>query len=242
MKKQLNIYIHNRRGISTMYLVLCVSIGACIAQGTTNTHTGKVTVATNGFGLGFTHYTKAQTGAITTDFQTIAHPQSTSIRNDAFINAKPYVYAKINTAAALRLGYTHYRVISQGTKNSNTPRLTIGTTIGPSIGILKPYYISYQHARGDNSGPDIIQQNEETIQNTDSVYGPVSWTKGLNQLSARVGFHTDLHLAIDWNRSYYFQSCKIGVRIDYFPNSLPIIYSSHNQYFKSVYISYEVGK
>lgn len=230
---------HSR--MSLLFLVLCIGFGKCLAQSVKSIHTGKFIAATNGFGLGYTCYIKAQTRAISVDLQTISHPQSRSIQNEAFINSKPYIYAKINTAASFRIGYTHYKVLSTGTKNSPTPRIAIGTTLGPSIGFLKPYYVSYQHARGDGSGPDIIQQNTETIQNTDSVYGPVSWTRGLKHLSTRVGLHTDLHLAVDWNHSYYFQSCKIGVRLDYYPNSLPIMYKSTNQVFTSMYVSYEVG-
>ncbi|MEN8697253.1 MAG: hypothetical protein ABF317_08130, partial [Bacteroidia bacterium] len=123
-----------------------------------------------------------------------------------------------------------------------SPDILLGVSLAPSLGIMKPYYISYQHNRNDGTGPDIMQQNIETIQNKDSIYGPASWTNGFTKLSTTLGVHTDLHVALNWNHSYYFQSCKLGVRFDLYPRRLNIMYGANNQYFTSLYITYSSGK
>lgn len=213
-----------------------------MAQSYSNAKTGKFTLATNGFGIGYAQYIKNGRHLLSVDLQTISHPQETNVQNSSIVNPRTYVFAKVNAAASLRLGYTVYKELSGGDNGSLSPEVLIGFSGGPAIGITKPYYVSYQHRREDGSGLDVIQQNDETINNQDSIYGPVSWTRGFNKLKFTPGLHTDIHLAIKWNHSYYLQSCKIGVRLDYFPNQLKILYNTKSQLFTSIYIAYEVGR
>lgn len=212
------------------------------AQEKTHINTGKFILSTNGFGLGYSRYQEKNNSMFSVDLQTISHPQETNVQNSDIVNPRTYVYAKINSAASFRLGYTKYWYVNKGSEQSLSPQILMGATFGPSLGITKPYYIVYQHDREDGSDLDIIQQNQETLSNTDSIYGPVSWTKGFNQLAFSPGVHTDLHLAIKWKHSYYFQGCKVGVRFEYFPNQLEIMYNAENQIFSSIYFSYEVGR
>lgn len=221
-------------------LLVCSLPREVVAQN--NVNTGKFILATNGFGLGYSHHINRGRQLIFADVQTINHPLETKVQNARMVNSKTYSFAKINSAASLRIGYTAYKSLSSGRSGSLAPDILIGISAGPSLGILKPYYISYQHNREDGSGADIIQQNEETIHNSDSINGPVSWTRGFNKLTVSPGVHADIHIAINWNHSYYIKSCKMGVRLDYFPNHLNILYAAKNQSFTSLYITYEVGR
>lgn len=212
------------------------------AQNYERAKSGKFILATNGLGIGYSQYIKDGKSLLSADLQTISHPQETNVQNTSIVNPRTYVYAKVNSAASLRFGYTAYKTLSSGSNSSLSPAILIGWTAGPSLGITKPYYVSYQHNRKDGSGTDIIQQNEETINNQDSIFGPVSWTQGFKKLGFTPGAHADVHVAIKWNHSYYLQSCKLGVRFDYFPNQLNILYNAKSQYFTSLYIAYEVGR
>jgi hypothetical protein len=223
-----------------LFLFAYILPQAVIAQ--KNINTGRFILATNGFGVGYSHHMHEGEQLIFADIQTINHPLETNMQNPNTVNPKAYTFAKINSAASLRIGYTAYRLLSNGSNSSLSPQILGGISAGPSLGIIKPYYISYQHNREDGSGADIIQQNEETIHNSDSIYGPVSWTKGFNELAVSPGIHADIHIAINWNHSYYIQSCKMGVRLDYFLNNLNILYTAQNQYFTSIYIAYEIGR
>ena len=223
-----------------LYVVVCSLPQVVAAQQKVNA--GKFILATNGFGLGYSHRMNEGRQLIFADLQTINHPLETSVQNTNRVNSKTYVFAKVNSAAGLRIGYTTYKSLSSGSISGAAPQILIGLSAGPSLGIIKPYYISYQHSREDGSGADIIQQNEEIIHNSDSIYGPISWTRGFNKLTISPGIHVDIHLALNWNHSYYIQSCKMGVRLDYFPKGIDILYNAKNQVFTSLYITYEVGR
>lgn len=235
---------HILKYISKLFLLGLVGLTTFMvsAQNQSTINTGKFILSTNGFGTGYSHYYKENSRAIFVDLQTLRHPQETNVQNTSIVNPRSYVFAKVNSLASLRLGYSAYKILSNGSNESLSPQIALGVSVGPNLGIIKPYYVSYQHGRRDGTNIDIIQQNEETIQNSDSVYGPVSWTKGFNNLNFTPGIHTDIHLTINWNHSYYFQSCKIGVRFDYFINDPQILYNSKNQMFTAAYISYEIGR
>jgi len=230
--------------ITVLVLALLTLLPSTTAYGqdAKKIHFGTFTLATNGAGLGYTRYDDAKKRAIFVNLQTIHHSQETNSQNTRVINPRNYVYGKLNAAASLSSGYTAYKTISAGTKRYASPDILLGVSLAPSLGIMKPYYISYQHNRNDGTGPDIMQQNIETIQNKDSIYGPASWTNGFTKLSTTLGVHTDLHVALNWNHSYYFQSCKLGVRFDLYPRRLNIMYGANNQYFTSLYITYSSGK
>ncbi len=226
---------------SWLFVLLLFTANAA-AQTYGDAKTARFTLATNGIGIGYGQYLSTDDRMLTIDLQTISHPKETNVQNLSIVNPRAYVFGKISGAATLRLSYTTYKTLSSGTSGSLSPSISLGFAGGPSLGIMKPYYVSYQHSREDGSGPDIIQQNEETASNQDSIYGPVSWTRGFSELSFTPGLHADIHLAIKWNHSYYLQSCKMGVRLDYFPRSLEILYNTKSQYFTSIYIAYEVGR
>ena len=205
---------------------------------------GGLTVATNGVGgelnflLAPTSHIKNQKLALS--FQTTKHSRETKVQNNRYLNPKPYVYGKLNAAATLRLSYSISRQI--GRDKPNKPSVFVGLQAGPNLGILKPYYIGYDDNSEESTGPSIIIQNDETMGNQDSIYGPANWTIGLDELSFTPGIHISTQITINWNHSFYFQRWETGIRFDYFPRELEILHLANNKAFTSIYSSYIIGK
>jgi hypothetical protein len=209
-----------------------------------NGMSGGLTAATNGIGgelnalLTPSPLVKKQ--KITLSFQSIKHSRETKVRNARYVNPKPYVYGKLNGAATIRLSYSMSKQIGQ--HMTSKPSVFWGFSAGPSLGILKPYYIGYQSNAPESNSPALIPQSTETIANQDFIYGPATWTLGTDELSFKPGLHFATYLSINWNHSFYFQSWESGVRFDYFPQELEILHLANNKAFMSIYTSYLIGK
>jgi hypothetical protein len=205
---------------------------------------GGLTLATNGIGgelnALLTPTPLIENQKITLSFQSIKHSRETKIQNSRYVNPKPYVYGKLNGATTIRLSYSMSKQIGQ--RMTSKPSVFWGFSAGPSLGILKPYYIGYQSNAPESNSPALVPQSAETIANQDSIYGPAPWTLGTDELSFKPGLHFATYLSINWNHSFYFQSWESGVRFDYFPQELEILHLANNKAFMSIYTSYLIGK
>ena len=117
----------------------------------------------------------------------------------------------------------------------NSPKLFLGASIGPILGVIKPYYVSFDKLGEPNQ---IIIQNEGMLNKQDSIIGSVVWTKGLSELSYTPGIHFDLNFLVQWsnyNRAHKWQN---GIRINYFPEGLNILLRANNSSFISIYTQY----
>jgi hypothetical protein len=123
----------------------------------------------------------------------------------------------------------------------NKQNLFLGACFGPSIGILKPYYIGYLDPKSEDRQALIIVQNEETLQNQADIYGPANWTRGLYELTYKLGLHFDVNLGTNKNDLYLLQKWTTGARLDLFPQGLNVLYKTETQSFFSIYLSYKLG-
>jgi hypothetical protein len=204
---------------------------------------GGLTAATNGFGvdvLGVLSSKKAWVErSVSLNFQTLRVLKETKVQNSATTNPKSYVLAKVNAASTVRLALNLDRKL--GLAEFLMPTVAAGISGGPSLGILKPYYVGYQDPESKNMQPQIIVQNQETLDNQGYIYGPANWTNGLKELRYNLGLHADIHLNVTWNESFYAQQWKSGIRLDYFPKGLNVLYSYNTKVFTSIYTSYLIG-
>lgn len=210
------------------------------AQERTKELFGGINVSTNGYGVNFQSFFPMSNSkirhSITLHGQSIKHAQETRIKNTRYLNPNPYVLGKINAGAGLGIGFSSYYQI--GTNQGNSPKLYIGTSLGPILGIMKPYYILFDKLGGQNL---TIIQNENIIDKQDSIIGSVIWTKGLRELSFTTGLHLDINLSIQWKNYNRNQQWQNGIRINYFPYGLNILLKSQNSVFLSVYTQYTIS-
>jgi len=221
--------------ISSIWLLfMAISVDA---QETSKRTFGGINVSTNGYGIFLqSYFSKSNSkikNSITLHAQSIKHAQETRIKNSRYLNPNPYVLGKINAGAGLGINITSYYQI--GTNQGNSPKLYIGTSLGPILGVMKPYYVVFDKL-GDRN--QTIIQNENIINKQDSIIGGAIWTKGLRELSFTPGVDLDINLSIQWknyNRNHLWQN---GIRINYFPNGLNILLKTENSVYFSVYTRY----
>jgi len=186
---------------------------------------GGLTLATNGIGgelnALLTPTPLIENQKITLSFQSIKHSRETKIQNSRYVNPKPYVYGKLNGATTIRLSYSMSKQIGQ--RMTSKPSVFWGFSAGPSLGILKPYYIGYQSNAPESNSPALVPQSAETIANQDSIYGPAPWTLGTDELSFKPGLH---FCYVPFNKLesfFYFKVGNLELRFDYFPQELEIL-------------------
>ncbi|HCD67270.1 MAG TPA: hypothetical protein DEQ56_02200 [Bacteroidetes bacterium] len=199
--------------------------------------------ATNGFGINISTSLSSVTSnyqnCLSLDFQTLQTVNETKVQNQFTTNPKSFVLGKVNSAGALRIGYSISKRL--GNYLPNKQNLFLGACFGPSIGILKPYYIGYLDPKSEDRQALIIVQNEETLQNQADIYGPANWTRGLYELTYKLGLHFDVNLSTNKNDLYLLQKWTTGARLDLFPQGLNVLYKTETQSFFSIYLSYKLG-
>ena len=204
---------------------------------------GGLTAASNGFGViistSLSSANSTYQKGLSLDFQTLHAVNETKVQNPYTTNPKPFVLGKVNTAGTLRIGYSVSKRFSNYLPNKQN--LLLGICFGPSIGILKPYYIGYLDPTAEDRQALIVVQNDETLQNQEDIYGPANWTKGLSELNYKLGLNFDVHLSTDKNDVYLLQKWTTGARLDLFPHGLNMLYKTENQSFYSIYLSYKLG-
>ncbi len=224
-----------------IYLIWLLFAGVSVnAQEKSNELFGGPTISTNGYGAHFQSFFHESDSKINHSIlihcQSIKHAQEKRIKNSRYLNPNPYVLGKINAGAGLGIGIASYYQL--GTNHGNSPKLYIGTSVGPLIGIMKPYYVLFDKL-GDQNPTQI--QDENIINKQDSIIGGVSWTKGIRELTFTPGIHFDINLLVRWknyNRTHHWQN---GIRINYFPEGLDILIKAENHLFFSVYSQYSFG-
>ena len=223
--------------IHLFFLWLLLNALSVSAQNRSVELIGVINLSTNGYGIYVQScYPKTNSkikSAITLYGHTIKHAQEARIKNTKYINPNPYVLGKINAGGGIGLDFTSYHEI--GSHQGNSPKLYIGASLGPILGIMKPYYVLFDKTGQPNQ---IIIQDEGIINKQDSIIGSVVWTKGLSELSYTLGIHVDLNFLIQWrnfNRTHKWQN---GVRINYFPKGLNILLRAENSTFLSIYTQY----
>ena len=173
------------------------------------------------------------------NLQTLKHNEEAKVQNILFTNPKPYVYGKLNSAAALRLGYAMSRPLSS--RANGKPQLFLEIQTGASLAFTKPYMVRYQNPVDDNKNAIIVQQSEEVMQNQEHIYGPAGWARGFSEIKNTPGFHMAIDLSINWNESFHYKKWDVGVQADFYPSSINVLYQADNQIFAGIYSRYSWG-
>ncbi len=199
-------------------------------------------ISSNGIGLSFVSNLEPvnqRTDYWSISMSTLKHDKELKVQNPNFINPKPYIYGKQNAAAVVRanLGSS---ISLAGRGEQNVSHL-IGFEVGPSIAIIKPYYVYTQELDNQRFNPTLDIQDPSNKATQENVLSAAGWTEGLSELTANLGIHLDVNLKSEWNQTYRKQRTKTGIRLDYFFNDIGILYGQENQLFLSYYLSYQIG-
>ncbi|NJC24580.1 hypothetical protein [Neolewinella antarctica] len=104
--------------------------------------------------------------------------------------SRSYTYGKENQLYALRFAFGTRKYLSEKARNRG---VAVGYSyeFGPTLGILKPYFLEAKLSDGQFSTVDIRHtgENTERFLNQDVIFGGSSWATGLDEIGLRPGVH-----------------------------------------------------
>ena len=169
-----------------------------------------------------------------------------------FNSSRSYVYGKVNSVMNLRAGVGMKRYLSEKARRKG---LAIGYNleVGPSIAILKPYYLDLIYIIDDDSRDFEIRserytdENAEKFLNDSDIYGSSGFFKGFSDISIVPGIQGKA--ALHFSLGAYDKVVKavdIGVMADLYIKKIPILvdsdFISNKPYFVKLFLKFEIGK
>jgi len=163
-------------------------------------------------------------------------------------SSKAFIYGKQNRFYALRAGIGKRRLFSEKAKRKS---IVVGVSyeFGPTLGILKPYYLKLKTFADGGSEPIITvekysQDNADLFLDGDLIFGGAEFRHGLDELKIRPGFHGKLGVNFSWGTNdKMVKAIEAGVMADLFFSSVPIMITEQNRpYFLNLYLTLQLGK
>ncbi len=164
-----------------------------------------------------------------------------------------YAYGKINSLINVRAGAGVKRYLSEKEKKNG---LAVGYTymIGPSLALLKPYYLDLIYVETFNQqqvfsirSEKYSEQNESLFLNDGSVSDRSPFYRGLDEIKVNGGLHgkLGLHLAMG-AYDEYVKAFETGVMFDIFISKIPIMLETENapnkRMFFKLYLNFQFGR
>jgi hypothetical protein len=171
------------------------------------------------------------------------HPKEVKQFNER-IGSGPYIYGKINFFYPVKLGVQEQFLLSNKA-NKNGVSITANVGGGLSLGLLRPYQLSYADSNGLQYFAGLGSTSKDTSRflNESPISGP-SIATGFNKLKLAPGAYTKVALRFDYAKyNELVSGLEVGVVAEYYTKKIPqMIFSKENNFFFSAYISLIFGK
>lgn len=167
--------------------------------------------------------------------------------------SKAFAFGKQNSVLNLRGGIGSKRFISEKAKRKG---IAVGYDyqFGPSIAILKPYYLQILYSVETGGTTDRVlrtekytPENAEKFTTYNDVFGGAGYFTGFDELSVVPGLQAQLGLFFSWGAfDKYVKALEIGIMADVYSKKLPIMIETENisnkPYFINFYVKFVMGK
>ncbi len=167
-------------------------------------------------------------------------PREQKINGDnGSAGASKYIYGKINNFYALKLGWG-YRKMIVGKPEPGTVSIHWMTVFGPSLGLLKPYYLNVY------SDPTAIRYEDAQSNFLDQqvIEGSAGFSKGLNQVKFNPGGHlkSGIHFDFSANRKNVL-GVETGFNVEYYSKPVAIMANQKAlPYFAELFVGVQFGR
>ena len=135
---------------------------------------------------------------------------------------RTFIWGKKNYFFSFRAQYGR-EVILFSKKDQQGIRINAQLAVGPSIGILMPYYIKYSR----NNRMEIENFNSAT-QTFNNVMGSASFFEGINELKIRPGLNLKAALNFEFGTKKTSKAIEIGILADAYPKKIVIMPTADN--------------
>lgn len=167
--------------------------------------------------------------------------------------SRSYVFGKQNQLYALRVNFGRRKYFSEKARQRG---VAVGYvwSVGPSLGLVKPYYVEVDAREPNNPGQTIdiryTGDNEDVFLNQGRIFGGSVWTEGLDELAVRPGVNAKL--ATHFGFGAYDETAKsleAGVMAEFFLGDTDIMVESeltpgvrNSPLFLTLFVNLQIGK
>jgi hypothetical protein len=163
---------------------------------------------------------------------------------------RSYVFGKQNNLVMLRGGWGVKRYYSEKAKVKGVA-LGMSYSFGPSLGLVKPYYLALARVSPDNPGAFSLRIEKLTDTNGDvfldnsRIYGAAPYTRGFSEISLLPGANAAIAFHMDWGAfDENVKALEIGAMLDAFPRAAPILVeeASNSPIYLNFFVNFQFGK
>lgn len=168
--------------------------------------------------------------------------------------SKAFVFGKQNNLLVLRGGYGQKRYFTEKARRRG---VAVGMSYsgGPSLGLLKPYYLDILYAGSGSNNLSIrsekySSENAVEFLSAGRIWGSSGFTKGLSEVSVVPGLHAKVALHLDWGAfDEFLKAAEVGIMADFFIRKMPIMVESpeldnveNSPLFINFFLNLQLGK
>lgn len=181
-------------------------------------------------------------------FATLKHRREVKQRgggtNSSFNTANAYIYGKRNQLFGINAGYSGKFYFSQ--KNDNQS-VAVGVSYGagPSLGLVKPYYLNVRIGDGDLVPIAYSEENSAIFLNDASIDGAAGLGYGWGEVNLVPGVFFKAGLNFDWGNKQQrlTKMVEVGMMLSVYAKEISIMLTTDNQaIFPTLYASFQIGK
>jgi hypothetical protein len=170
------------------------------------------------------------------ELSNVKNPKET--RNTTVLG-NSYIFGKSNYLYAIRPQYGRELILFKKAPNQGV-QVSALAAVGPSIGLIAPYYIEYAVNRVET----VTQQyNPEIHQSRYNILGTGSLFQGLGE--SEIAFGANLKFALSFEFGVFKTSAtglELGYMLEGFNKEIPLIPTAeNNQLFQSAYFTFFYG-
>jgi hypothetical protein len=172
----------------------------------------------------------------------VKHPKEYrlySYTGDSFIRGKQ------NSLFVIRPHYGRELTLFRKAAESGVQVNAVGA-IGPSLGLLAPYYIRYEHNTVNGGIPQVRTEQYDPVLHPEEKYieGSAGVLTGIGESKLNLGIHTKAGLSFEYGRyNESITGVEVGFMLEAYPKKIIIIPEANNrQIFTSVYLNIYYGR
>ncbi|MCW5924570.1 MAG: hypothetical protein KIS77_19790 [Saprospiraceae bacterium] len=161
---------------------------------------------------------------------------------------RPYVFGKQNNLFMLRSGWGVKRYFSEKAKQKGVA-IGMNYSIGPSLGLLKPYYLALAYTNPDDPRNfRVLHQkysdgNADVFLNNTRILGASPLTRGISEITLLPGASGAISMHIDWGAfDEFVKALEIGFMLDVFLKEAPILVEQNSPMFFNFFVNLQLGK
>ena len=168
------------------------------------------------------------------DFQNLRHPKEKKVVGQASFR-KRYKYGKLNSILEVRAAFGYQHVLARKA-DSKAVEVRYAYSIGPTIALAKPYYLTVLDRNGNDS---LIKFDSKNFNAAASVVGRSAFANGLDQLKLIPGASARFNLSFEYAPyTNLVRAIETGICLDIYPQSLVIMANNPAERF---IITFNVG-